>query len=284
MSQCDTCKSKGQCKTKENCENDKSLPKYGKIKNIIGVISGKGGVGKSTVTGILATKLAKEGYKVGVLDADITGPSMPRFFGINTKRADIIPAEAENQVKFEPVVTSLGIKVISLNLLTEQEDEPVIWRGPIITGVLNQMYVDTMWGELDYLIIDMPPGTGDVALTVMQSIPVSGMVVVSTPQNMVSMIVKKVIIMAQKLNIKLLGVVENMAYVECEKCGEKMRIFSKKSGKEHAQYLNVPLLAEMPVDLDLVEYMDKGKAEEYINSNESYDELLKNMLNEYKGN
>ncbi|WP_138204377.1 Mrp/NBP35 family ATP-binding protein [Haloimpatiens lingqiaonensis] len=281
MSTCDTCPSKGNCNTKNKCEEAKLLPKYGKIKNVIGVISGKGGVGKSTVTGILATKLAKKGYKVGVLDADITGPSMPRFFGINNKRAAMYPAGDGNEVKFEPVTTKLGIKVNSLNLLTEQEDEPVIWRGPVITGVLNQMYRDTMWEELDYLLIDMPPGTGDVALTVMQTMPVTGMVIVSTPQNMVSMIVKKVVTMAEKLNINLLGVVENMAYVVCGKCGEKTRIFSKKSGEEHAKYLNIPLLAEMPVDLDLVENMESGNAEEYIGDNKNYDELVENMLEQY---
>ncbi|WP_035294299.1 Mrp/NBP35 family ATP-binding protein [Clostridium sp. KNHs214] len=281
MSTCDTCPSKGNCNTKNKCEETKLLPKYGKIKNVIGVISGKGGVGKSTVTGILATKLAKKGYKVGVLDADITGPSMPRFFGINNKRAAMYPAGDGNEVKFEPVTTKLGIKVISLNLLTEQEDEPVIWRGPVITGVLNQMYADTMWDELDYLLIDMPPGTGDVALTVMQTMPVTGMVIVSTPQNMVSMIVKKVVTMAEKLNINLLGVVENMAYVVCGSCGEKMRIFSKKSGEEHANYLNIPLLAEMPVDLELVENMENGNAEEYISNHKCYDELIENMLKQY---
>lgn len=204
------------------------IPKHGKVKHIIGVISGKGGVGKSTVTGILAVQLRKAGYKVGVLDGDITGPSMPRFFGINQKRADILQIGTEEEVKFIPVETSLGIKVISLNLLTEEEEQPVIWRGPVITGVLTQMYTDTEWGELDYLLIDMPPGTGDVALTIMQSIPVEGMVVVSTPQDMVSMIVKKVVIMAEKMNVNILGVVENMSYIQCEKCGEKIRVFSKK--------------------------------------------------------
>jgi Mrp family chromosome partitioning ATPase len=219
MSNCDSCPSKGKCDSNEaSCS--KIVPKYGNIKHIIGVISGKGGVGKSTVTGILATKLKKAGYKVGVLDADITGPSMPRFFGINEERAYALEGRTGEEIKFLPVETSSGIKVMSLNLLTEHEEEPVIWRGPVITGVLTQMYTDTEWGELDYLLIDMPPGTGDVALTIMQSIPVEGMVVVSTAQDMVSMIVKKVIIMAKKMNINVLGVVENMSYVRCS-CGEK---------------------------------------------------------------
>ena len=228
---CEDCKSKDTCESKgEGCKEEslKLIPRYGKIKNVIGVISGKGGVGKSTVTGIMATMLAKKGYKVGVLDADITGPSMPRFFGVNSKRATIIPLE-NDMVKFEPVETAGGIKVVSMNLLTAVEDEPVIWRGPVITGVLKQMFIETNWGELDYLLIDMPPGTGDIALTVMQEFPVDEIVIVSTPQDMVSMIVKKVVIMAQKIGVKIKGVVENMAYINCPDCDKKIRVFSSKS-------------------------------------------------------
>lgn len=280
MSNCDSCPSKGKCDDNESTCS-KIVPKYGNIKHIIGVISGKGGVGKSTVTGILATKLKKAGYKVGVLDADITGPSMPRFFGINEERAYAIEGKTGEEVKFLPVETQLGIKVMSLNLLTEHEEEPVIWRGPVITGVLTQMYTDTEWGELDYLLIDMPPGTGDVALTIMQSIPVEGMVVVSTAQDMVSMIVKKVIIMAEKLNINILGVVENMSYVKCS-CGEKINLFSKKTAKEQAEYLKVPLIAELPVNLDLTENMEKGNVENYIADCEEYDELLKGFMDQIK--
>lgn len=283
MSSCDTCPSKGSCSSegKEACS--KTFPKYGNIKNIIGVISGKGGVGKSTVTGILAEEFAKAGYKVGVLDADITGPSMPRVLGINNKRAEMIPVEGSDQeVKFTPVVTQYGIKTISLNLLTEKEEQPVIWRGPLITGVLNQMYTDTLWGDLDYLFIDMPPGTGDVALTVMQSVPLSGMVVVSTPQDMVSMIVKKVIIMIEKMNINVIGAIENMSYVKCGKCGEKIRVFSKKPASEHAKYLGVPLLAEMPINLELVESLEEGNMEKYINSTNEYVEVYENVIKQLK--
>ncbi|MDP4143584.1 MAG: Mrp/NBP35 family ATP-binding protein [Bacillota bacterium] len=277
MSNCDSCGSKGKCSSGEaGCS--KAFPKYGNIKKIIGVISGKGGVGKSTVTGILAVQLQKAGYKVGILDADITGPSMPRFFGINEKRAQIIQAEGQEEFKFVPVQTELGIKVMSLNLLIENEDEPVIWRGPVITGVLEQMYRDAAWEEIDYLLIDMPPGTGDVALTVMQKIPVDGMVVVSTPQDMVSMIVKKVVIMAEKMKANVLGVVENMSYVKCGKCGEKMRVFSKKSAEEQAQYLGLPLLAEMPINLDLVESLENGSAEQYVNDNPEYESLINSFM------
>ncbi|MFX0548357.1 Mrp/NBP35 family ATP-binding protein [Hathewaya histolytica] len=284
MSSCDGCPSKSSCsKASEDKECSVILPKFGHVKNVIGVMSGKGGVGKSTVTGILATKLRNSGYKVGVLDADITGPSMPRFFGINTERAIISPTEDPKVFKFIPVETKQGIKVISLNLLTEKEEEPVIWRGPVINGVLNQMYGDTEWGELDYLLIDMPPGTGDIALTVMQSLPINGIVIVSTPQDMVSMIVKKVVIMAKKLNIKTLGVVENMSYVKC-KCGEKMKVFSNKSAEEGAKELGLPLLSEMPINKELIEHMESGDIESFISEDKTYDELLQNFNKEYSNN
>lgn len=277
MSNCESCPSKGTCNEQE-CS--KSLPQYGRIKNIIGIISGKGGVGKSTVTGILASELCKKGFKVGVLDADITGPSMPRILGVNNERAKMIQVEGdENEPRLIPVETKSGIKVMSLNLLIEGEDQPVIWRGPLITGVLNQMYGDTMWGELDYLLIDMPPGTGDIALTIMQSMPLNGMVVVSTPQDMVSMIVKKVVVMIEKMNINLLGIVENMSYIQCGKCGEKVRIFSKKPAKEHVKYLGSSLLFEMPINLDMVESLEKGEMETYIRNSNKYSELINEFIN-----
>lgn len=272
MGNCASCASKDACASKgiTSCETSiKVLPKYGNVKKVIGVISGKGGVGKSTVTGMLASVLRKKGYKVGVLDADITGPSMPRFFGINEKRATVIPVD-ENTVKFEPVQTASGIKVMSLNLITQVEDQPVIWRGPVITGVLNQMYTETNWGELDYLLIDMPPGTGDIALTVMQDFPIDEMIIVSTPQSMVSMIVKKVVIMAEKLGIKIRGVVENMSYIICNGCEKKLNVFSKKSAEEHAEYLGIPLIGELPIDLEFTEALEEGKAEEYVLDNPLY--------------
>lgn len=268
---CEDCKSKDTCKTKgQGCgESPKLEPRYGKIKNVIGVISGKGGVGKSTITGIMATTLAKKGYKVGVLDADITGPSMPRFFGINDKRAMIVPL-GNDMVKFEPVETGSQIKVISMNLLTAVEDDPVIWRGPVITGVLKQMFMETNWGELDYLLIDMPPGTGDIALTVMQEFPIDEIVIVSTPQDMVSMIVKKVVIMAQKIGVKIKGVVENMAYINCPDCDKKIRVFSRKSSEENADYLGIPLIGELPINIELTEAIEERKVEEYVRENSLY--------------
>lgn len=278
MGSCDNCASRDTCKSKGTASNCsiKLYPKYGKVKNIIGVISGKGGVGKSTVTGMLASSLAKKGYKVGVLDADITGPSMPRFFGVNEQRAKILALD-ENTVKFVPVTTESGIKIISLNLVTQVEEEPVIWRGPVINGVLNQFYVDTEWGELDYLLIDMPPGTGDIALTVMQDFPINELVIVSTPQDMVSMIVKKVVIMAQKIGVKIRGVVENMSYITCEDCGKKTRVFSKKSAEENAEYLGIPLIGELPIDLDFTEALEQGKAEQYVTDNSLYSLIFEGL-------
>ncbi|MBE6071995.1 MAG: Mrp/NBP35 family ATP-binding protein [Clostridium butyricum] len=280
MGSCDGCPSKDTCQTKkEDCNGPQSLklqPRFGKIKNVIGVISGKGGVGKSTVTGIMATMLAKKGYKVGVLDADITGPSMPRVFGINEKRAGIVPVN-EEVVRFDPVETSSGIKVISMNLVNPVEEEPLIWRGGIINGVLKQIFIDTNWGELDYLLIDMPPGTGDIALTVMQEFPINELVIISTPQDMVSMIVKKVIIMAQKIGIKIRGVVENMAYINCPDCDKKIRVFSNKSSEENAEYLGIPLLGELPINIELTEALGEGKLEEYVKENPLYSLIFEGL-------
>lgn len=254
----------------------KLRPKYGTIKNVIGVISGKGGVGKSTVTGILASTLRKKGYKVGVLDADITGPSMPRFFGINNKRAGIEPID-ENNFKYSPVESKAGVKVLSMNLLIPKEDDPVVWRGPIVSSVLTQLFTDTLWGELDYLLIDMPPGTSDITLTVMQSFPITELIIVSTPQDMVSMIVKKVISMANKMPLQIRGVIENMSYITCPGCDTKIKVFSKKSAEEHAEYLGVPLLGELPINVDLTEALEEGKAEEYVMDNELYSLIFEGL-------
>ena len=270
MGSCDNCPSKEQCQTKSKggCETQipKLVPRYGNIKKVIGVISGKGGVGKSTVTGIMAT----------MLDADITGPSMPRFFGINEKRSLIEPLDNE-MVRFNPVETARGIKVMSMNLVTPVEEEPLIWRGAVINGVLKQLYGETNWGELDYLLIDMPPGTGDIALTVMQEFPIDEIVIVSTPQDMVSMIVKKVVIMSQKIGIKIKGVVENMAYINCPDCDKKIRVFSKKSSEENAEYLGLPLIGELPINIELTEALEEGRAEEYVKENPLYSLIFEGL-------
>ena len=281
MGSCENCPSKDKCQSHNKdtgCETQipKLAPRYGNIKNIIGVMSGKGGVGKSTVTGIIATMLSKRGYKVGVLDADITGPSMPRFFGINEKRSLIEPLDNE-MVRFNPVETKGGIKVMSMNLVTPVEEEPLIWRGAVINGVLKQLYSETAWGELDYLLIDMPPGTGDIALTVMQELPIDEIIIVSTPQDMVSMIVKKVVIMAEKMGIKIKGLVENMAYINCPDCGKKIRVFSKKSSEENAEYLGLPLIGELPINVDLTEALENGTAEDYIKENSLYSLIFEGL-------
>ncbi|WLF69578.1 Mrp/NBP35 family ATP-binding protein [Clostridium septicum] len=278
MGNCSTCPSKDKCTSKTNGEPScgKVTPNYGIIKNIIGVISGKGGVGKSTVTGILASTLRKKGYNVGVLDADITGPSMPRFFGINEKRAMMQPI-GETDVKYFPVKTESGIEVMSVNLLIPNEDDPVIWRGPMATGVLSQLFTDTNWGELDYLLIDMPPGTSDITLTIMQSFPLTELIIVSTPQDMVSMIVKKGIVMANKMGVPVRGVIENMAYITCPGCDTKIKVFSKKSAEEHAEYLELPLLGELPINLDLTEALEQGKAEEYVRNNDLYSLIFEGL-------
>lgn len=279
MSGCSTCPSQEKCSTKLTLGSKgcgKLQPKYGVIKNVIGVISGKGGVGKSTVTGILASTLRKKGYKVGVLDADITGPSMPRFFGINDKRANIEPLD-ENNFKYYPVQSKGGVKVLSMNLLIPKEDDPVVWRGPIVTSVLTQLFTDTVWEDLDYLLIDMPPGTSDITLTVMQSFPITELIIVATPQDMVSMIVKKVISMAKKMPLPIRGVVENMAYIKCPGCDTKIKVFSKKSAEEHADYLELPLIGELPINVDLTEALEEGNAEEYVVNNDLYSLIFEGL-------
>jgi ATP-binding protein involved in chromosome partitioning len=280
MSKCDNCSSKGNCSNKESC--NKIIQKYGNIKKVIGVMSGKGGVGKSTITGITAALLQNKGFRVGVLDADITGPSMPRFFGINELRATMKQKENSEEVVFEPVLSKTGIKVMSINLLTEVEENPVIWRGPVINGVLNQMYQDTDWGDLDYLLIDMPPGTGDVPLTIMQSFPIDYMLMVGTPQATVTMIVKKAAIMAEKLGVNLLGVVENMSYIKCDSCGNKQNIFSSKSADYHAKMLGLPLIYEFPIDINLTESVEKGKGESYICDSSYFQDFIKIIIDKIK--
>lgn len=233
-----------------------------KVKNIIGVMSGKGGVGKSTVSALIAKDLNDKGYKVGVLDSDITGPSIPRLFQVEDQRA------TGNDAGMIPITTEEGIKIMSLNLLMEDENQPVLWRGPIISGLVKQFWTDVLWGELDYLIIDMPPGTGDVALTVMQSIPLTGMVMVSVPQDLVSMIVTKSINMVKKMNIPLLGIVENMSYIKCPDCDKKIRIFESDTIADFIKENELELLGELPMSKDVANISQKdkkGKDEEIEN-------------------
>ena len=225
-----------------------------KVRKVIGVVSGKGGVGKSLVSGELAVMLSRMGYRVGVLDADITGPSIPRMFGIHDKALGdgehIFPAETEK-----------GIEVMSINLMLDSDDAPVIWRGPVIAGAVKQFWEDVAWGELDVMVIDMPPGTGDVPLTVFQSIPLDGVVVVSTPQDLVGMIVRKAVNMANMMNIPVLGLVENMSYALCPDCGKRIELFGKSKIAQEAAALHLPVLAQLPFDPKAAQLCDEGNIE-----------------------
>ena len=228
---------------------------YNNIKHVIGVVSGKGGVGKSMVTSMLAVLLNLMGYKVGILDADITGPSIPKTFGINSRAM-------QNEIGVLPAETKTGIKLMSINLMLADKESPVLWRGPVIAGAVKQFWHDVVWGDLDYLLIDCPPGTGDVPLTVFQSIPLDGAVIVTSPQDLVSMIVKKAYNMANMMDIPVLGIVENMSYVVCPDCGKSFNIFG--SGSETvAEELGVPLLGKMPIDVSLAQMVDNGEFERF---------------------
>ena len=214
---------------------------FSDVKHVIGVVSGKGGVGKSFVTGSLANMMEDTGYKVGIMDADITGPSIPRLMGLEHAQA------FGTNDAIEPVVDKDGIKVMSLHFLMETENQPVVWRGPIVANAVKQFWTDVVWEELDYLFIDMPPGTGDVALTVLQSLPVSGVIMVSTPQPMVSMIVSKAINMCKQVKVEVLGIIENMSYVVCPDCGKRIEIFQHRNVEDFVRENEVPLWAELPM-------------------------------------
>lgn len=248
----------------ENCDHRVKMLEtnsLNKIKHIIGVVSGKGGVGKSFVTSLLASTLNKKGYKVGILDGDITGPSIPKAFNVHGN------LEGDGHSLIFPYVTPTGIKMVSSNLLLAHEDDPIIWRGTLISSLLSQFYVDVLWEELDYLLIDMPPGTGDVTLTAFQSIPLEGIIIVSTPQDLVSLIVKKQINMAKMMNINVIGLVENMAYVECPSCHEKFNPFGVDNVETLVKEENIKLLAKLPLNGENATAVDKGKIE-FIESKE----------------
>lgn len=243
MSECEKCSLEGKCEGRKSCTFQNNP--MNNVKKIIGVMSGKGGVGKSTVSALIANELNKKGFRVGILDADITGPSIPRFFGVTDEK---IKGSALGML---PVKTSDGIEIMSMNFLMEYEEQPVIWRGPLVGETVKQFWTDVIWGELDYLVIDMPPGTGDVALTVMQSIPINGIVMVSVPQDLVSMIVAKAVNMAKEMKIKVLGVVENMSYIICPDCHKKIRIFEGEETEEYLKGLDIELLGELPMTRSL---------------------------------
>ena len=228
------------------------LNQHSSVKHVIGVVSGKGGVGKSFVTGILATNLAHAGKRVGILDGDITGPSIPRMFGISDERSygveeQLIPIEDAN-----------GIKIMSANLVLQNETDPVLWRGPVVAGAIQQFYSQCNWGDLDYLLIDMPPGTGDVALTVFQSLPVEGVVIVSSPQDLVQMVVGKAVRMAEMMHVPVLGLIENMAYITCPHCNERIEPYGPSKLTETAAAFNLKPLGQLPMDATFAQIADKG--------------------------
>ncbi|MBN1367474.1 MAG: Mrp/NBP35 family ATP-binding protein [Dehalococcoidales bacterium] len=238
------------------------------IGNVIAIMSGKGGVGKSLVAALTAIALKKQGFNVGILDADITGPSIPKIFGITEK-----PEVSENGM--HPVKSKTGIGIMSINLLLPNEDEAVIWRGPLIGKAITEFWEDVYWGNLDYLIVDLPPGTADAPLTVLNSLPVSGIIIVFTPQDLTAMVVRKAVNMAKKMDKHILGVVENMSYLYIPELDKKMEIFGKSRGEEMSQTAGAPLLAQIPIDIELVKLCDEGKIEEY--ESPAFNSLIQNL-------
>ena len=247
---CSSCEHAGSCPSKM----DLKVPanEYTHVKKVIGVVSGKGGVGKSMVTASLARMMREQGYAVGILDADITGPSIPKMYGIHEHAVG-------NELGMFPCIAKDGTRIMSVNLLLDSEDTPVIWRGPIIAGVVKQFWNEVLWGDLDYLFVDMPPGTGDVPLTVFQSLPVDSVVIVSSPQDLVQMIVKKAYYMARQMDISVLGLVENFSYLECPDCKKKISVFGESRADEIAKELNIDVLGKMPIDPKLAEMVEEEK-------------------------
>ncbi len=258
MSECSTCASAGTCNL-DSCEEKEPLTEAQKashVKNLVVVMSGKGGVGKSSVTSLLAVGLHRQGYKVGILDADITGPSIPRLFGVKAR-------VGSGEFGMLPPESRRGIKIMSINLLLEKEDDPVIWRGAILTQVVQQFWTDVVWGELDYLLVDLPPGTGDIPITVFQSYPVNGIVVVTSPQQLTHMVVRKAVNMARKYELPILGLIENMAYVECTDCHKRIEVFGAPGGQAEAERSEIPFLGELPIDPAWAQLADAGQVESY---------------------
>lgn len=265
---CSSCAQAGTCPSKK--VDMKIAPnEYTHVKKVIGVISGKGGVGKSMVTASLARLMREQGYSVGILDADITGPSIPKMYGVHEH------AVGTEQGMF-PCIAKDETRIMSVNLLLDSEDTPVIWRGPIIAGVVKQFWEEVLWGDLDYLFVDMPPGTGDVPLTVFQSLPLDGVVIVTSPQDLVKMIVKKAYYMAEAMNIPVLGIVENYSYLKCPDCGKEIAVFGKSNIEEVARELGIKMLGKMPIDPALAEMVESEKFYEVDN------EYLKDAIDALK--
>lgn len=227
------------------------------VKKVIAIVSGKGGVGKSLVTSMLASKVNKHGFKTAILDADITGPSIPESFGVDEEKATAL----ENEEALNPVVTDSGIQLMSMNFLLQNATDPVIWRGPVIAGAVKQFWTDVIWKDVDFMFVDMPPGTGDVPLTVFQSLPIDGIIVVSSPQQLVRVIVEKAVNMANLMNIPILGLVENMSYVKCPDCGKEITVFGKSNIDKIAESFNLPVLARIPMEEKTSQAVDAGDVE-----------------------
>ncbi len=262
MAENKNCSSASSCgrESCEGCPSQGGVPKnlieecnpYSSVKKVIGVVSGKGGVGKSFVTASLAAAMKKRGYETGILDADITGPSIPKMYGIHG------PAEGSDMGLF-PVLGADGTKIMSLNLLMEDEEAPVVWRGPVIASTVKQFWHNVYWGDLDYLFVDMPPGTGDVPLTVFQSLPVDGIVIVTSPQELVQLIVKKAVNMANMMNIPVLGLVENYSFLKCPDCKKEIKLFGDSKIDQAAEEMGIPVLGKMPLDPQFAKLVDEGK-------------------------
>ena len=244
--------------------------KLNNIKKKIAVLSGKGGVGKSLVTSLLAAMMRRNDYNVGVLDADITGPSIPKMFGVENLKIE------SSEHGMNPPRTHNGIKIMSINLLLEKSDAPVIWRGPLLAGAVKQFWTDVIWGDLDYLFFDLPPGTGDVPLTIFQSIPLDGIVIVTSPQDLVSLIVKKAYNMAKEMNVPILGIIENMSYVVCPECKNRINIFGEGKTNEVAKDLGIKFLGSLPIDPDIARLCDRGEIEKFDK------DYLNDCVNEFK--
>lgn len=273
---CSSCQATCSSRKQEKEDFREPLNPYSKVKKVIGIVSGKGGVGKSFLTSYLSVLINREGYHTAILDADITGPSIPKAFGIHEKAKG-------NELGIFPAVSKSGIKIMSVNLLLETEDTPVIWRGPVIAGTVKQFWSDVLWDDVDYMFVDMPPGTGDVPLTVFQSLPVDGVIIVTSPQELVSMIVAKAVNMAEAMNVPILGIVENYSYLECGNCGEKINVFGTSHVNETAEKYNLPVLGRIPITPAIAEAVD-GENIEGLNGPWLTDAVntLKSLLGEKK--
>ncbi|MEG0214698.1 MAG: Mrp/NBP35 family ATP-binding protein, partial [Hungatella sp.] len=252
---CNSCGEDCGSRTEEQTSFLEALNPASSVKKVIGVVSGKGGVGKSLITALMAVKMNAKGYKTGILDADITGPSIPKAFGL----AGSVGMTPDGLMV--PSVSSTGIEIMSANLLLDHDTDPVIWRGPVIAGAVKQFWNETLWQDIDYLFVDMPPGTGDVPLTVFQSLPVDGIIIVTSPQELVSMIVAKAVNMAKKMNVPILGLVENMSYLICPDCKKQISVFGESHVDEVAKEYQIPVLAKIPITPEIAESVDHGLIE-----------------------